>query len=379
MPNRIRWQGDADSVRSDGMSDRDEYDRSSYDSNRSYSTAHTAYSPTSTPKPPLQRHVTCFGRVESHRSDLSFNHDERRASVDTYASTDASDLEDEDDDEDAYELVDAPEEQYQSDAIPAMPRDFAELFPSSRRLSIHHDDSTVDGNMNLRVDTLVETEWSSQKENITLFHLKMNDLKSREFSLRRYCRDSGREVCKTIRKYHTPSQKHRPTLTKSFTSAFANLKKHHEDSAPQMPHLRRNDSGYGSVFAQALDDAKSIQEPKESKLSKRLPTNTVKFEFSNYATVEVKRRGTGATKGYQFEYWGHDYTWKRKVKQEGDFEEVSFHLIREDKSTPLAHIVPVPLTREQAREEKQKGGWIPRCSMWITDADVTDGSPDIAE
>ncbi|MBE7181245.1 MAG: hypothetical protein INR71_08560, partial [Terriglobus roseus] len=35
---------------------------------------------------------------------------------------------------------------------PATPSDFAELFPSSRELLIRHDDTTVDGNMNLRVD-----------------------------------------------------------------------------------------------------------------------------------------------------------------------------------------------------------------------------------
>jgi hypothetical protein len=307
--------------------------------------------------------------------------DERRSSstsFNTYASTEASDLDVEDDDEPAYEVLDFAEEHYQSDAIPATPRDFADLFPSSRRLSIHHDDSTIDGNMNLRVDTLVETEWSSQKQNLTMFHLKMNDLKSREFSLRRYCRDSGREVCKTIRKYRLPSSKQRPALTKSFSSAFANIKKLHEEKAPHMRHLQRNDSGYGSVFTEALDDG-SVKEPKESKLAKRLPTNTIKFEFSNYANVELKRRGAGSNKGYQFEYWGHSYTWKRKIKQEGDFEEVSFHLLRDDKLTPLAHIVPVPLTREQAREEKNKGGWIPPCSMWITDSEIIEGSPDIAE
>jgi hypothetical protein len=157
------------------------------------------------------------------------------------------------------------------------------------------------------------------------------------------------------------------------------MRRHHDGKDPHMRQLQRNDSGYGSVFAEAVDDNVSIKESRQSKFTKRIPTNTIKFEFSNYANVEIRRRGAGPSKGYQFEYWGHDYIWKRKVKQEGDFEEVSFHLMRDDKPTPLALLVPVPLTKEQAREEKLKGGWIAPCSMWITDAEILEASPDVAE
>jgi hypothetical protein len=299
--------------------------------------------------------------------------------VETYASTEPSDIDEDDASELAYELLDFPDEEYRSDAIPATPRDFADLFPSPRRLSISHDDSTIDGNMNLRVDTLVETEWSSRKQNLTLFHLKMNDLKSREFSLRRYCRDSGREVCKTIRKYQQPPTKQRPALTKSFSSAFNSMRRHNEDDGPHVRHLKRNDSGYGSFFGEDAADNASVKESQAKRLSQALPSNTIKFEFSNYANVELKRRGAGSNKVYQFEYWGQDYIWRRKIKRNGNFEEVSFHLTYKDKSEALAHIVPVPMTSQQAREEQLKGGWIPPCSMWITDANILSSSDDHAD
>lgn len=381
MSNAAYWRNGGESVLVESPSDRhsDEYERSSWDSSRSYSTAQTAYTIHSTHKPKLERHDTCFGRVESYQSGASCGLDERKASVATYASTDPSEGGNDDDEDEPYELLDFSDDEYRSDAIPATPRDFAELFPSSRRLSISHDDSTVDGNMNLRVDTLVETEWSSKKQNLTLFHLKMNDLKSRDFSLRRYCRDSGREVCKTVRKYQSLPKGQRPTLTKSFSSALSGMKKHHEENYPHMRHLQRNDSGYDSFFGLADANEASVLEKKSRKIGKSLPSNTIKFEFSNYANVELKRRGAGTHKMYQFEYWGNDYTWKRKIRQDGEIEEVSFHLMRKGKSEPLAHIVPVPLTKQQNREERLKGGWIAPCSMWITDPGILSDSPDHAE
>ena len=195
MLNHRSWRSVSDSVESLGSSegyyDQDDEDRS----DGTYSTAQTIYSTT---KPVLQRHDTCFGRVESNNSRTPSDEGPQSKislhSVQTYVSTEPSEVDTDSESVAAFDLLDFEEDEYRSDAIPATPRDFAELFPSGRRLSIHHDDSTVDGNMNLRVDTLVETEWSDQKENLTLFHLKMNDLKSRDCSLRRYCRDSGREV-----------------------------------------------------------------------------------------------------------------------------------------------------------------------------------------
>jgi hypothetical protein len=110
-----------------------------------------------------------------------------------------------------------------------------------------------------------------------------------------------------------------------------------------------------------------------------MPTNTIKLEFSNYAHVSLKRRGAASNKRYEYEYWGHSYTWRRHVTKEGRLEEVSYHLMRDDKTNPLAHIIPVPLTTTQLEEEKLKGGWIPPCNMWITDEDIFNELPDVAE
>src|SRR5438045_7130949 len=91
-------------------------------------------------------------------------------------------------------------------------------FPSSRRLLIQHDDSTLDGNMNLRI----ETEHNGGKPPHQLFHLRMHDLKSRQFSFRRHCRESGREVCHCNRKLALPLVE-RPGLQRSVSNALANL------------------------------------------------------------------------------------------------------------------------------------------------------------
>jgi hypothetical protein len=303
-------------------------------SDHSFSTAPTLYS--MRPQPP-HRHQTCDGRVERCYDEPSFDYyEDPNLSTETYVSTIISEDEEfSEDEEPAYELYDFPEEEHQfdpiRDAISSTPKDFASLFPSSRRLSIRHDDSTIDGNMNLRVDTQVN------KLNCTLFHLKMQDLKSREFSLRRYGRDSGREVCHSVRKYQTPVSERRPALQKSFTSALAPFKKHTDSRASVAGSLKRSASGYGSI------------------------------------------RGAGSSKRYEFEYWGVNYSWKRHVTQDGTFEEVSYQLLRDDKPTPLAHIVPVPLTTSQAEDEARKGGWIPPCSMWITGEEIFDALPDVAE
>jgi hypothetical protein len=295
-----------------------------------------------------------------------------RSSVETYASTVPSEDDEFLEDElPEYELFPEYHSQYNVDRrpIPSTPKDFSHLFPSARRLSIRHDDSTIDGNMNLSVSTEVQPSWSTKKLQYGLFHLRMKDLKSREFSLRRYCRDSGREVSNSIRKYQTPTSDRRPVLQKSFSGAFATLRRPAESKATELGALERRDSGYSSIHGER-------KEP-----TTRLPTNTIKLEFSNYAHVDVKRRGAASNKRYEFEYWGFSYAWRRHVTKEGSSEnaEVSYHLMRNDKSRPLAYIVPVPLTTAQADEEEEKGGWIPPCSMWIRDDDILNALPDVAE
>ena len=66
-------------------------------------------------------------------------------SVDTYASTSDEELDEEADDMPAYDVPQYHHEPLPTDAIPTTPHDFAALFPTSKRLSIRHDDATIDG------------------------------------------------------------------------------------------------------------------------------------------------------------------------------------------------------------------------------------------
>jgi hypothetical protein len=311
-----------------------------------------------------------------------------RASVDTYASTSEEDVADDLDDMPEYQVPQHHHHQsLPSDAIPTTPRDFAELFPTGKRISIRHDDATIDGNMNLRVDTQVE-ERGHRKQSYTLFHLRMQDLRTREFSLRRYCRESGREVCHSIRKYQTPPTEKRPVLQRAST-ALASLVK--SDSRPSTSAgLKRSDSGYESVPGRVEeveedDDDEDEYSPKSKSVGYAkgralIPTNTMKLEFSNYAHMDVKRRGAKSYKRYAFEYWGHDYSWKRIVKKERDHESISYYLVRDDNDKePLAHICPVRLTPEEAREEQARGGWVPPCYMRITDNQILQSNTDVSE
>lgn len=349
---------------------------------KSVAYAHTQNSP----RPAVPRNGTCLGRVEGHAHHQSADHHrnydidfDSRNSVDTYASTSEEDVTADFDDFPEYLVPQYAHEPLPIDAIPTTPRDFADLFPTSKRISIRHDDSTIDGNMNLRVDTQIE-EYNRKKQNYTLFHLRMHDLRTREFSLRRYCRDSGREVCHSIRKYQKPPAEKRPVLQRAST-ALASLR-HKPDSRPSTAAgLKRSDSGYDSIKGVEVDDDDS--QPQTAGYAKGralLPTNTLKLEFSNYAHIDVKRRGAHTGKRYAFEYWGHSYSWKRIVKQEDDHENVSYYLVRsDDASEPLAHISPVRLTPEQAREESARGGWVPPCYMRITDDRILRSQSDISE
>ncbi|KAF2746388.1 hypothetical protein M011DRAFT_94558 [Sporormia fimetaria CBS 119925] len=302
-----------------------------------------------------------------------------RCSVETYASTSEEDVS-EDQDLDNIPEYQVPHYHYDPvpvDAIPTTPRDFADLFPTAKRISIRHDDSTTDGNMNLRIDTQVE-ERHRKKQSYTLFHLRMQDLRSREFSLRRYCRDSGREVCHSRRKYQKPPSEKRPVLQRAST-ALASLV-HKSDSRPSTAAgLKRSDSGYESV-PPTDNGHSSPTKPAGNKGRALIPTNTIKLEFSNYAHLDVKRRGAKSSKRYSFEYWGHDYAWKRIVQKEHHHESATYYLVRSDNEKHvLAHICPVRLTPDQAREETARGGWIPPCYMRITDQDLLSSSSDICD
>ncbi|KAL2126119.1 hypothetical protein VTI74DRAFT_1649 [Chaetomium olivicolor] len=323
-----------------------------------------------------------------------------RSSVDTYASTTASREE-----LDVMDLDETPLDEY--DAIPPLPvyrrevvepnvrpstpQDFAKLFPSLNRLTIRHDEFTSDGNMNLRIDTVVT---GRRRTAIQLFHLRMYDLARREFSLRRYSRDSGREVCNSKRKFIEPAAARpktadeKPTLKRSMSTAIRTL--------GGKPALRRAKSGAAAPGRPStgysmgdgddelvLDGSNLSRLSLDSRLAKGkdqrpLPTNTIKLEFSNYARVDVSRRGTKGNKRYEFEWWGHRYSWKRAVDKQLGL--VSFHLVRDgNTNAPVAHIVPETRSPSQVVADESAGGWVPPCFMWIADETVVDAVTDVAD
>lgn len=301
------------------------------------------------------------------------------ASVGTYASTveSVADLED---DMPEYEVPQYKREYFHPNVIPATPSDFTELFPSSRRLEISHDDTTSDGNMNLRVDTIVRSSRGKELK-LTLFHLRMHDLKNREFSLRRYCRDSGREVCHSVRKYQKPAAERRPGFSRSVSNALASFRSKSDSKTPTQASLKRSDSGYASLQSEEIADVEGRPQSAGGLSACRtpIPTNTTKLEFSNYAQLEVKRRGTKSGKRYEFEHWGSNYVWRRIVKTDGEGKEISYHLYHDGNDRSLAHIRPEIMDAEHEREERSKGGWVPPCYMRITDETLLRSNTDISE
>ena len=288
-----------------------------------------------------------------------------RNSEEGYASTTSS-FEGLGDDLPPFELPEIPA--YQSETQPATaltssPEEFSEYFPSTQKLIIRHDDATIDGNMNLRIDTKART-FDGADVDLQLFHLRMYDLKRREFSLRRYSRDSGREVCHSSRKYTKPSVMRKPGLQRSMSNALSSLRSKSESRTPTMKSLKRHDSGYDSMHEDDLEDEIGSQSARPSG-SMPIPTNTTQLEFSNYAHLSIKRRGTKTGKRYEFEYWGTNYAWNRAVVRSNNFEQVSYHLVDTKTSTPLAHIVPTPLSDSEQRYESSKGGWVPSCAMFL--------------
>ncbi|OIW28345.1 hypothetical protein CONLIGDRAFT_597760 [Coniochaeta ligniaria NRRL 30616] len=328
-----------------------------------------------------------------------------RSSVDTYASTTASEGEllelDALDDAMDYEYNSIPPlPVYTRDIVepnvrPSSPQEFAKLFPSLNRLSIRHDEYTPDGNMNLRIDTVVT---GRRRTAIQLFHLRMYDLAKREFSLRRYCRDSGREVCNSKRKYVEPTEPKptkkednaRPTLQRSMSTALKTL------SGGNKPGIRRTNSG-GSFFSSKSSSCSSYEGDTEysvdgtsseslhssrsstkARQQKKEPTNTIKLEFSNYARVDIHRRGKSKNKRYEFEWWGHRYTWKRSIDKQLGL--ISFHLLRDGNTeAPVAHIVPETRSPSQVLADESAGGWVPPCFMWLADESVLDVVTDVAD
>ncbi|KAK6496503.1 hypothetical protein TWF481_002519 [Arthrobotrys musiformis] len=270
------------------------------------------------------------------------------------------------------------EPKYIPEVKPSTPPLFAHLFPSTRRLTIKHDDD-FDGNMNLRIDTNMSHS-SEPPRFITLFHMKMNNLKNRDMVLRRYGRDCGREVVNFRRKYAKPASG-RPKLERSGSKLMSSLM---GKSDPKDRTLSRQDSGYesGEDDEEELSDVEQKGHASADTTNHGIPTNTTMLEFSNYAHVDLKRRGSKGSKRYEFEYWGKSYAWKRKITVYGQEESCSYFLTNTATNNIIAHIRPDNLSPSEVAEEQAKGGFVPPSTMWLcddTDDSVVGSMCDVAD
>ncbi|CAF9904292.1 MAG: hypothetical protein ALECFALPRED_006250 [Alectoria fallacina] len=348
----------------------------------SSSRSSSTYSMGNSERPSIQQYKTTGNPHDQDSWDEAqcshLDYPDPRISIETSTSTTSS-VQGLGDDLPPFELPhvsDYPSNSLPSTPLTSSPEEFAEYFPTTQMLSIKHDDTTIDGNMNLRIDTEART-LNGGKVDLQLFHLRMHDLKRREFSLRRYSRDSGREVCRSSRKYSKPSVMRRPGLQRSMSNAFSSLRSKSESKTSTAMSLKRHDSGYGSLYEDDMDEDLASQSPRPSR-SIPIPTNTTQLEFSNYAHLEVKRRGSKTCKRYEIEYWGTKYAWRRVIVRSPNFEEVSYHLVNTKTLAPLAHIVQVPLSESEQGEESAQGGWVPPCSLFLEDS-VLERSTDLAE
>ncbi|ETI22756.1 hypothetical protein G647_06832 [Cladophialophora carrionii CBS 160.54] len=348
-------------------------DRSSTQSSRSIQSSHTQYTNLTSysDTKAIVKHCELYEEREivDEAEDSSNEQEDPRASTETYASTVASEPE--------SETSRVPSLHplmrhicYEPDALATSPAEFGELFPSTKRILIQHDDTTHDGNLNLRLDTEL-TVSRDHKVKLTLFHLRMYDLAERQFSLRRYQRQSGREVCNSKRKYlkpvATPSPS--PSTRRSLTSALTkmNLKTLKSKPRPQTPLELGEDEGSDDElnFLATQADVKAT-----------VPTDAVKIEFSNYAQVQLDRAKRGETR-YDFEYWGERYSWRRNVYRDGSELVFSFELVNLSSGACIAHITPDKLSLRQARREAAQGSWVPPCSMRLTEKDISNDLGDV--
>lgn len=175
-----------------------------------------------------------------------------------------------------------------SGAIPSQPSEFAKLFPSTRRLNIVHDD-TLDGNMSLRVDTEVQVADNSSVY-LTLFHLKINNLDRRDFTLHRYGRDFE-EICHFSQ---IITQREIKKIRYSTSRAFSSSK--FKSSNPQTSLPRRNPG------PTAEDETTDFEETGDVEV-KSSTTNMTSLTFSNYGHVNVNRSRI-RSKRYEYGYWG---------------------------------------------------------------------------
>jgi hypothetical protein len=276
-----------------------------------------------------------------------------------------------------FELPETGHAVYPSNGLPATPNDFITLFTQNRRLLIHHDDATSDGNMNLRLDAEVRDSHGRSRK-IILFHLQMHDLMGRCFSLTRYCRGSGQQICSSSRK-HFPA---------SILSSASRNAQHSLGHASQQPRIHQagaishHKSISGQASARKSNRKQHLLPPKAEVLSletDRSKLDTIQLSFSDHTHINFRKRGLKRSKRYEYEFWGTKYEWRRQIYHRGHVQKVSYHLVNIETSSSIAHITPEPLTAREAQEEEDSGGWVPPCTMQITDRRLFRSLNDVAE
>lgn len=274
------------------------------------------------------------------------------------------------------------------------PSNFGDYFPSERQLLVRLDDVyTGDGYLNLRVDT--EIIEAGRPIHLKLFHVKICDLESREFSIRRYEGSSGREVCHTTRgrkDWRSPRD-----LLPGYTNDHKQPSFHRvlEDSRAYSSAHRRRASSVASASSSRASSLRSV--PEESDIQDQistheedsdefvaklrgetLSTEKIKLEFGDYARVNMSRKKRNISR-YNFEYWGDHYRWRRKVSFKNGIGQVHFHLRRKGNRKTIAHIVQMRGPQYQGKDAEWAGHWIPPCLMQIADETVINNLSDIAD
>ncbi|KAI0199415.1 hypothetical protein F4808DRAFT_432407 [Astrocystis sublimbata] len=222
---------------------------------------------------------------------------------------------------------------------PATPEVFADLFPTLHPLTIRHDDSTLDGNMNLVVETSLPEK---PDQHTQLFHFRMYHLSSRKFSVRRYCRGSQNEVGQSRRKYVKVD-------TDPISRMFKSIREWTNDHEikPDVVDARRSLAAHGGYTPWvSLDN--NIGEIKDLK-----PTDVIRLEFTNYSTIELQYLLSPIGQTYKFSYWETEYYWNRVE----DHNVVSFHLSKGRDST--AFMTPLARSHGEDKVHALAGAWVP--------------------
>lgn len=191
-----------------------------------------------------------------------------------------------------------------------------------------------------------------------------------------------------------PAHERRPALRTSWSNVFAGfrpgsaaghcppngeLKRQHSRLEAGCGHGHENDYDAREEVNKGMVEEDELEKEKEGLGALPILGETILLEFSNYAHVELRRKGPGSTKKYEFEYWSTKYQWRREVRKEGDLHEVSYFLVDTRTSKTIAHLVPDTLAPLEVVEEESKGGWVPPSSLWISDPEVYKTMPDVAD